>query len=249
MIPKKIHYCWFSGEAFPANIQKCLDSWKSKLPDYELILWDERKARLIGLTWISEALDQKKYAFAADAVRLYALFTEGGIYLDCDVEVVRNFEDLLQRNEFFGYENGSKRIEGAVLGAEAYHPAIGKALDFYKCQTFSYNEDKVDSLVLPNILAKAFQKFPNLEIFDESYFSPKSFINGKIRSTKDTYCIHHFSSSWRPVVLQKGIARRQWIYAKFPAVAAKPMAKLLAVWTNIQNLGLKGTLKKIQQKH
>lgn len=30
---------------------------------------------------------KKKYAFAADYIRLYALATEGGIYLDSDVEV------------------------------------------------------------------------------------------------------------------------------------------------------------------
>lgn len=249
MIPKKIHYCWFSGEAFPASIQKCIDSWKSKLTDYEFVLWDAQKARLIGFDWISEALDQKKYAFAADAVRLYALFMEGGIYLDCDVEVIKNFDTLLNRSEFFGYENGSRRIEGAVLGAEANHPAIGKALEFYKSNPFSYDESKVDALVLPNILANAFQEFTDLEIFDESYFSPKSYFDGKIRSTDATYCIHHFSSSWRPEALQKGIARRQWIYANFPVAVAKPLAKALALWTNIQNLGLKGTLKKLLHKH
>lgn len=27
MIPKIIHYCWFSGEEKPIFIQKCIKSW------------------------------------------------------------------------------------------------------------------------------------------------------------------------------------------------------------------------------
>ena len=40
-IPKKIHYCWFGGNPLPELAQKCIDSWKKYLPDYEIIRWDE----------------------------------------------------------------------------------------------------------------------------------------------------------------------------------------------------------------
>ena len=40
MIPKVIHFCWLSGEPYPALIEQCINSWKQFLPDYELILWD-----------------------------------------------------------------------------------------------------------------------------------------------------------------------------------------------------------------
>lgn len=246
MIPKKIHFCWFSGEPYPDSIQRCIDSWHKILPDYELIKWDAQKARSIGIPWIDGALEQKKWAFAADAVRLHALYTEGGFYLDTDVEAIRPFDTLLNRPNAFGYENGSKRIEAAVMGCEAGCAPMKAALDFYGKRKFSYSEGNVDQMVLPNILRVAFAPFTEIEILPESAFSPKSFIDGKIRATEDTYCIHHFDSAWRPESVRKGIRRRQWLFAKFPRPLAKALAVPLSLWTNLQVLGVRGTLKKIK---
>lgn len=253
MIPKKIHYCWFSGDAFPERVQKCIKSWNHQLPDYELILWDKAKAETIDIPWIQEALRQKKWAFAADAVRLYALYTDGGIYLDSDVEVLKSFDDILNRKYFFCHENGSRRIEAAVMGAEANSPIISKALDFYRSNSFRYEERLVDEWVIPNIMALALQDFEKktcsaIEVFPEDFFSPKSFTDGKINITGNTYCIHHFASSWRPKELQKSIEQRQLLYKKFPKPIAKILASFLSIRTNLRILGFSGTLKKIRNK-
>ncbi len=248
MIPKKIHYCWFSGEAFPESIQRCIDSWKKFLPDFEWIKWDYDKAKALDIPWVNKALAQKNWAFAADAVRLYALYTEGGLYLDSDVEILKSFDDLLARPYLFGYENGSRRIEAATMGCEAGFSPMKVALDFYRNQEFNYSENMVDQMVLPNILRESFKDFNDLQIMPESVLSPKSFIDGKIRSTAETYCIHHFSSSWRPESIRKGIERRQALFARFPQPIAKVLALPLALWTNLQTLGVAGCLKKIFKK-
>lgn len=39
-IPKIIHFCWMSGEDYPELIKKCISSWKEKLLDYEIKLWN-----------------------------------------------------------------------------------------------------------------------------------------------------------------------------------------------------------------
>lgn len=95
MIPKKIHYCWLSNDPYPEKIEKCINSWKEKLPDYEIIKWDLNRFPLEKSLWVKQAYEARKYAFAADYIRLYALATEGGIYLDSDVEVLKSFDDLL----------------------------------------------------------------------------------------------------------------------------------------------------------
>ena len=127
------------------------------MPEYEFILWDYDKARQIQMPWINKALEENRWAFAADAVRLYAVYSEGGIYLDSDVEALRSFDPLTNRPYFFGYENGSHRIEAATFGAEAHFPAVEKALQFYQTHFFEYKESDVDFLVIPNILAETFQ--------------------------------------------------------------------------------------------
>ena len=96
MIPRKIHFCWLSNDDFPPLIQHCLNTWKDVLPEYEIILWDTKRFNVNSISWVKEAYDAKKYAFAADYIRLYAVYTEGGVYLDSDVEVIKSFNDLLQ---------------------------------------------------------------------------------------------------------------------------------------------------------
>ena len=245
MIPKKIHFCWFSGEAYPDSVKRCLESWQKHLPDFELVKWDAEKARATGIPWVLEALEQKKWAFAADAVRLHALYTEGGFYFDTDVEVLCPLADLLERTYAFGYENGSHRIEAAVMGCEAGLAPVKAALEYYRAHEFSYAEGDVDQMVLPNILREAFAPFTEIEIMPESAFSPKSVMDGKVRTTPETYCIHHFNSAWRPESVRRGIRRRQKLFATFPRPVAKVLSLPLSLWTNLTTLGVCGTIKKL----
>ena len=60
MIPKKIHYCWLSDNPLPELTQKCLTSWKEKLPDYEIILWDLNKFDINSTQWTKESFESKK---------------------------------------------------------------------------------------------------------------------------------------------------------------------------------------------
>lgn len=97
MIPKIIHLCWFSDDPFPVEIKICLDTWKRILPDYKVRRWTYQDAKAIGCQFIDEALKAKKWAFAADVVRFYAVYNEGGIYMDSDI-FIKNALILSFRN-------------------------------------------------------------------------------------------------------------------------------------------------------
>lgn len=85
MIPKIIHYCWFGGKEMPALLQLCIASWKKYLPDYQIKCWDETNFDFNMAPLCKEAYAAKKWAFVADYCRIYALYTEGGIYMDTDI--------------------------------------------------------------------------------------------------------------------------------------------------------------------
>ena len=146
MIPKIIHFCWLSDDEYPKLIKKCIESWKNKLPDYELILWDTKKFDLNSTIWTKQAFEAKKYAFAADYIRLYAVYTYGGIYLDSDVEVLKKFDSLLNLPYFAGLEQ-NEIIEAAVFGAEKGTDWVADCMRYYddrpfikkkKCQRLYY---------------------------------------------------------------------------------------------------------------
>ena len=41
------------------------------------------------------------------------------------------------------------------------------------------------------------QDSSKIQVLPSSYFSPKNYATQKIQMTEDTYCIHHFTSTWR----------------------------------------------------
>ena len=74
MIPKIIHYCWLSNDAVPQELQMYMATWKEKLPSYEFILWNFDRFDINSSLWVRQAFEAKKYAFAADYIRLYAVY-------------------------------------------------------------------------------------------------------------------------------------------------------------------------------
>ena len=161
MIPKQIHLCWLSGDPYPAKIEKCLASWKKFLPDYEVVLWDTKRFDLDAVPWVKQAFEAKKYAFAADYIRFYALYNYGGIYLDSDVEVLRSFDPLLDLPYFAGAETAGT-IEAAVLGAEKGCDWIKQCLDYYEGRSFIREDGSYDIRMLPEIMQEQIPKLKHI---------------------------------------------------------------------------------------
>lgn len=202
-----------SGDPFPSDIQKCIDSWKRILPDYEIWLWDTKRFDLSTSVWVTEAYDKKKYAFCADYIRMYALFNYGGVYLDSDVEVLRSFNDLLTLPYFIGYES-KQYFEAAVIGAEKGNPFIGDVLAYYKDRHFVKENGSLDIQIMPEVmmnvtnskwkrvLINEISDFINdptiINVFPYDWFSPIDSTGKRyvLRVSKNTYCIHHFASAW-----------------------------------------------------
>jgi polysaccharide biosynthesis protein cpsM(V) len=215
MIPKKIHYCWLSEDEMPEKLQKCLESWKKHLPDYEIVKWDLNRFPLEKSVWVNQAFERKKYAFAADYIRLYALVTEGGIYLDSDVEVLKSYDDLLNLPYFICSENSPGGIEAATLGAEKDCQWLKECIKRYDDRPFVKNDGSLDTQVLPIILEKYICQHynmvkvntplqvkrdeHNIYVLPYDFFSPKSYTTKKISITGNTYSIHHFAGSWQPM--------------------------------------------------
>lgn len=197
VIPKIIHYCWLSNNPIPEDLKKCMDSWKEKLPDYEFMLWNFDRFDKNSSVWVQQAFDSKKYAFAADYIRLFVVYSYGGIYLDMDIEVLKPFDDLLTQNIMLAYESADRKgIEAGCFGAEKNNAYIGDCLSYYKDRQFIKNDGSFDTIPLPSIMESFLPFHKNLDIRDWHFFTNKSYITGLIEATKDSYAVHHFAGSW-----------------------------------------------------
>lgn len=172
MIPKIIHLCWFSGDAYPPLVKKCIDSWQKKMPEYEIKIWTSEMAEQIGLPYIHEALSMRKWAFAVDVVRLYALKTMGGIYLDSDVFVKKNLESLLcddfvsameyhrkHINHSMIDEQGNRLVEkeipiscagiqAAFMASVPNHYFVNELLSYYSNRHFILSDGTLDTAII-----------------------------------------------------------------------------------------------------
>lgn len=188
MIPKTIHYCWFGNKKIPHDLRICMDTWKRVLPEYQWKCWSEKNFDTNLIPWVKEAYKAGAMAFVADYVRLYALYNEGGIYMDTDVWVKKSFDPMLQHGCFSAIEYHPEMIESdalaatrvnpdgtnhypgtrvpgigllsAIIGSEPRHPYLKTAMEFYENNHFILPDGSwYTSLIAPDVLALAAEKY------------------------------------------------------------------------------------------
>ena len=208
MIPKKIHYCWIGGNPLPESAKKCIKSWKKYCPDYEIIEWNETNYDFSKIPYMKEAYEAIKWGFVPDYARLDIIYTHGGIYMDTDVEMVRSFDPLLELPGFAGFQDERYVALGLGFGAEPGNPVIKALKDSYENIHFLKEDGTPDLTPSPRLNTDTlvetcglaangtYQETDGMTVFPTEYFCPKSFSDGVIRKTKNTYSIHHFDASW-----------------------------------------------------
>lgn len=185
-IPKIIHWCWLSNDPLPERLKACINSWYKVMPDYKIICWDKTKFDINSVPFVKEAYENKKYAFAADYIRLYALYNIGGIYFDSDVYAYKRLDEFLDHSFFSSIEqfkylmtdfskyvdkNGNRinfdqsvpgmGIQAAMIGATKGHPLIKDCLEYLSQQKFIQPDGSTwaSKMVAPALLATFAEKY------------------------------------------------------------------------------------------
>lgn len=213
MIPKVIHYCWFGRNPLPPLAEKCIDSWKKYLPDYEIKEWNEDNFDVNAIAYTKEAYEAKKYAFVSDYARFWILYNYGGIYFDTDVEVIKPMDDLIARGAWMGYESklSTHYINGAIapglgMGCSAYSEILNDLLQNYSNLHFQIN-GRLNLKTIVAYTTEAFiargleirdgvQECCGFTIYPPDYFNPLDSKTQTIKLSKNTYSIHHYMASW-----------------------------------------------------
>ena len=207
MIPKIIHYCWFGRGEMPQLAEECIASWHKYMPDWEYKLWNEDNFDVNQIPYVKEAYEAKKYAFVSDYVRLWALYNEGGLYMDVDFVVYKPFDELLHWNAFAGFE-GSKHSP-LMMGVVASWPHgtwVKEQLDAYLGRHFINGDGSFDlttnvQFISARMRESGFvqngkeQDYKDLHVFPVDYFCPRQ-TTGEYFRSENTYCEHLGLGSW-----------------------------------------------------
>lgn len=206
-IPKVINYCWFSGNPIPEYLVKCIESWKRFCPDYKIVRWDEDNYDVGKNIYMKQAYEAGKWGFVPDIARLDILYNYGGLYIDTDVEIIKNLDDLLGNEAFTGVEKWGNINMGGCSGAVPHHPMIKKMLDFRINEEFIMQDGSLNLTTCGYYETMPFiqegfipdnttQTIDGMTIYSSDYFQPYDYMSGETCITKNTYSIHHFNGGW-----------------------------------------------------
>ena len=208
MIPKKIHYCWFGKKEMPKLAKKCIASWKKHCPDYEIICWNEDNFDINSNIYVKEAYENKKFAFVTDFVRLFVLYEYGGIYMDTDVEVIKNIDEFLGNNAFSGFES-ENTVPTGIMASEPKLEIYKELLDYYNDRHFVQENGEFDLTSNVTTITEIFTKkglkknntlqtIEGFTFYPKEFFCPIDYSTKNMNKTDKTYTIHWFAGSWVP---------------------------------------------------
>ncbi len=201
-IPRIIHTSWFGGAEMPDLAKACMDTWREQLPGYRIQVWDESNMDPLahGPAFVRDAYRARKWAFVTDWMRLRALYWEGGIYLDTDVQVLRRLDRFLTHRAFTGHE-ADRWMLSATMGAEPLHPWVKMLLDHYGTAAFSETPNtQVVTRLSEGWVERKRDGYAYLRggvvVYPTDFFTPFDHQALKPTPTDRTHTIHHFAGSW-----------------------------------------------------
>ena len=220
MIPKIIHYCWFGRGKKSPLFNKCFESWKKYIPDYDIIEWNETNIEINKLpNLIIQFYNLKKWAYVSDYVRLFVLKNHGGVYLDTDMLLLKNIDTFTKYNFFIGAESDNL-IACGIIGSIPNHNILQNSLKFYENYPIIFDEELLNKIknfefIIPLLMtdiivkdlkiSKSFKEIIYLNdcvIYPPEYFYPVhtsvafDVNNYKKYITYNTFAVHYWDASW-----------------------------------------------------
>lgn len=212
-MPKKIiHFCWF-GSPLPAEIGDRVSRWQELHPGWEIKKWDERNIEVKDCPYAEARLKEKQWAYLSDYVRLQALWRDGGVYLDTDIEVLKPLDPFLNHSFHLGYMHDCA-LGTAVLISPPAHGFLKGLLECY--QAFPAENALNNNSVLTEYFLTRVPCFKldgcawgdaRVQIYPCTWFEQPAL------GPKGGYSVHLFSRTWgERHQARRGIPKRgNWI--------------------------------------
>lgn len=197
---KIIHFCWFGNANMGELAERCMSSWSTYAPDFEIKRWDESNFTS-NTNAFAQAKRKKQWAFMSDIARLEILYSHGGVYLDVDVELVKPLDSVFAKgNLIIGFE--SEFIGAGVICAVPGHPLIKSLIDRLEHHSHITNE----FVPIPKLITETLLNYSGSDVFiaPPEYFYPFNPFdrNRKTKQlmysdiTENTLAIHHYQGGW-----------------------------------------------------
>ena len=201
-IPKIIHQIWIGPKQRPYVL---MDSWVTKNPDFEYILWNEEEFEKRGIVFeCQKQIDAiEEINGKADIIRWELAYKYGGIFLDADSICVEPLDSYLMSNvAFAGYENETMRpslVATGTMGFPKGYTLCSAAIDWMLTNPVSQREtgQRAWFNVGPGLLTRMLSSnlYPEFKVLPSYSFLPIHYTGNKYEGHDRVYAYQEWGST------------------------------------------------------
>ena len=206
IVPRTIHQIWL-GSKVPKKYDIWRNSWIKYNPDFEYILWDEKKILETGLINEKQFMQAKNYGVKSDIARYEILYKFGGIYADTDFEALKPIDPrLLSRSFVAGHLFEYKpQINNALIISEPKCGIIKTVIhnlpeypgEMTGLEVLDYSgANYLSKIIFENRYLEDILVLPSQYLYPWPSFMKLSNQNPHSMATEITIGIHHWDASW-----------------------------------------------------
>jgi hypothetical protein len=196
-IPKIVHFCWFGSEKPDPHMSYEKSRATLQKMGYDVKLWTEDNYDFSESEAARNAFISRKWSLLSNYARVDLLNKFGGIYLDTDIEVVKDFDDLLSEDFVIGFM-WDCCLGTAVIASSPGHPVVGDILSMYKstpASLISPNNNTLTDYFLTSVsgfkLNGKTQRLGSLLVLEKHAFEQPSLFR------RHNITVHHFTQTWK----------------------------------------------------
>lgn len=206
-IPKIIHHIWLGPAAMHPDMVTWREGWAQLHPGWVMKLWRDHPDG--SLACGEERLAPRYPELLAKCChlvqrsniwRVEVMHAQGGLYLDTDMEPIRNVEPILEGRDavaaqhFFGVGTCGFAFVAAIPGHPWLAEALARLPEEDPARTYSMGDLFID---------KIRQNHPEVHLLPRetimSMWRPRGDLVRGIQARPETYAVHRWSSRWYPV--------------------------------------------------
>lgn len=221
-VPHVIHQIWYQGQSnVPEKYIKWQTQWKLSHSQYEYILWEETMIKELlknHYPWFYDSwMALPKMIQKIDTAKWFILHHQGGVYIDMDIESIKDITPLLDRSIVFAQMDFTKieaislklfglsyiykwRFNNAFIACAPKHPVMEfliHNLKYHIHEKSIIHKVEVAKTVGPERLCEAFNKTINdgytYLILEPNKIETKS---------QENYAIHHSDEAWNATYVE-----------------------------------------------
>ena len=141
--------------------------------------------------WVPESKDIPPVGMS-EICRHLCIFYAGGIYLDCDIELLKDPSPLLGVGTFFGVEEPPRLVNAALSGGPE-----GNLFNYNMIFRIikAYRQGKNPAQAGPQLLTRMVRGRKDITLIPKKVWAPWNW-NEKACDPGEAICVHHWFKNW-----------------------------------------------------